>query len=231
MNKRNHVSLLILNWKRPENLTEIITAQADFDCIGEILIFNNNKDNRFEYAHPKVKILNASVDFGLRSRWVLGALARNKHLVFQDDDILLPENVFEEFIKELSLDGERAYSLHGRNPDANGGYSTTEVKHEAEIVLTRAACIDRSVIPLIFYQENRLRRAGFALPALNGEDIFLSYCLTGYFGKKHKILDLPFTELPTPHAISRKPSHTEERTKIIQKCKQLFFQAEQSLKK
>src|ERR1700679_2653873 len=104
------VSLLILNWQRPENLKKILDTQADYENIGEILIFNNNKDINFQYSHPKVKILNSSFDFGLRSRWILAALASIKYLVFQDDDILLPENVFLQFIKEVSSDGDRAYS-------------------------------------------------------------------------------------------------------------------------
>jgi glycosyltransferase involved in cell wall biosynthesis len=223
VNQENRVSLLMLNWQRQENLTRILDAQADYDCINEIIIFNNNTSINFKHVHSKVKILNASFDFGLRSRWVLAALADNKHLVFQDDDILLPENVFEEFIKEILLDGERAYSLHGRNPNDNCEYSMRQVKNEAEMVLTRATCVNKAVIPLILHQENRFHQAGFTLPPLNGEDIFLSYCLTAHFGKRHKILDLPFQELPEPHALWRKSGHLKTRTEVLQKCKRFFF--------
>lgn len=218
------VSLLILNWQRPENLKKILDTQADYENIGEILIFNNNKDINFQYSHPKVKILNSSFDFGLRSRWILAALASSKYLVFQDDDILLPENVFLQFIKEVSSDGDRAYSLHGRTPSQDNKYCVRQVKEEAEIVLTRAACIDKTVIPLILHQEHCFSMAGFTVPIFNGEDIFLSYCLTGYFGKKHKILDLPFIELPAPHAIWKRPGHIEQRTAIVQDCKRFFLE-------
>jgi glycosyltransferase involved in cell wall biosynthesis len=218
------VSLLMLNWQRPENLKIILAAQADYECIGEILIFNNNKDINFQYLHSKVRILNASHDFGLRSRWILAALASNKYLVFQDDDILLPEEVFLQFIREVSLDGNRAYSLHGRTPSHGDKYCASQVKQEAEIILTRAACIDKTVIPLVLHQEYCFSTAGFTVPILNGEDIFLSYCLTGHFGKKHKILDLPFTELPAPHAIWKRPGHIEQRTVIVQECKRFFLE-------
>lgn len=215
-------SLLILNWMRPENLKRILAAQADYDCIGEILVFNNNNKKHFQYQHPKVKLLNSSHDFGLRSRWILAALAVNQCLVFQDDDILLPEIVFDEFIKMISLDRERAYSLHGRNPGPDNVYISTQVEGEADVVLTRATCIHKAAVPLIFTAEQRFLEAGYELPPTNGEDIFLSYCLSGYFGKRHRILTLPHKNLESKYALCDQIDHMAQRTTILRNCKQFF---------
>ncbi len=226
MPTQNHrASLLLLNWRRMDNLKHILDVQAEYECIDEILVFNNNRAVHFEHQHPKIKVLNASADFGLRSRWILAALARNPSLVLQDDDILLPEIVFVEFIKAIVQDGERAYSLHGRDPDSRCEYNSKSIKGEAEIVLTRATCIHKAVVPLIFQQEARLSVAGYALPTLNGEDIFLSYCLTGHFGKRHKILELPSTELPAPHSLWTRSDHFKQRTLILRQCRQFFLPA------
>jgi hypothetical protein len=199
-----------------------LAAQADYDSIDEILIFNNNSRIDFKHQHPKVKVLNSSHDFGLRSRWILAALAHNHCLVFQDDDILLSEIVFDAFLKMISLDSERAYSLHGRNPGPNNEYSYIEVKGEADIILTRATCIHKATIPLILRAEQRFMDAGYALPPLNGEDIFLSYCLTSYFRKRHCILTLPSRNLPSRHALCQRADHLTQRTAILRDCKEFF---------
>ncbi|MGP8238180.1 MAG: hypothetical protein ACLQVW_22605 [Limisphaerales bacterium] len=215
-------SVLLLNWKRPENVVKILDHERNFDSVGEILVFNNNSDVAFEYAGAKVKVLNASCDLGLRTRWILAALAKHEFLIFQDDDMLLQEDVIEEFIRQLSIDPERIYSLHGRNPDEEGRYVCTQAVGEAEIALTRAAAIHKSVVPIILSDESRFQKNGFKLPPANGEDIFLSYCLTAHFGKRHQILDLPYVQLSSQYALNAKASHLVERTKVTRLCQRFF---------
>src|SRR5262249_30255070 len=146
--------------------------------VEEILVFNNNASAPFHYPHPKVKVLNASTAFGLRVRWVLAALAKGQCLIFQDDDILLPESTINAFIEAVGRDKHRVYSLHGRNPGPNDRYNADIADGEVEIILTRAAAIHRTLVPLIFQSEEAFREAGFAIPANNGEDIFLSYSIS-----------------------------------------------------
>jgi hypothetical protein len=215
-------SLLLLNWKRPANLTRILAVEQAYGKVAEILVFNNNASAAFQYPHPKVKVLNASTDFGLRVRWVLAALAEGQCIIFQDDDILLPEPTIGAFIDEVGQDRHRAYSLHGRNPGPNGRYQAAAADGEVEIVLTRAAAIHKTLVPLVLQSEQAFREAGFAIPVNNGEDIFLSYCISACFGRKHKVLRLPFADLPSPHALSSRPEHIEERTRLVRQCK-LFF--------
>jgi hypothetical protein len=216
-------SLLLLNWKRPANLMRIVAAEAAYKNVAEIVVFNNNAAAPFHYPHPKIKVLNASADFGLRVRWILAALAKSECLIFQDDDILLPESTIRAFIDEVGRDGQRVYSLHGRNPRPDGQYDPAVSEGEVEIALTRAAAIHRSLVPLIFQSEEAFRAAGFELPLNNGEDIFLSYCITARFGKKPKVLRLPFADLPSPHALSSRPEHIKERTNLVRQCKRFFF--------
>ena len=217
-------SLLLLNWKRPANLTRILAAEADYPRLAETLVFNNNAAEPFCYMHPKVRVLNASADFGLRSRWVLGALASSECLIFQDDDILLPASTISAFIDEVGRDPQRVYSLHGRNPSPQGTYKAQMAGGEVEIALTRAAAIHRAIIPLIFQSETAFREAGFAIPVDNGEDIFLSYCVFSHFGKRHRVLRLPFVDLPSPHALSSRPEHLRKRTRLVRECKLFFSQ-------
>ncbi|PWU19812.1 MAG: hypothetical protein C5B50_05130 [Verrucomicrobia bacterium] len=215
-------SLLLLNWKRLANVRRILAAQAGYREVAEILVFNNNSSAPFDYSHPKVRFLNASADFGLRARWILAALAKSECLIFQDDDILLPASTVGGFIGAVAADRRRAYSLHGRNPGRNGTYRADLAFGEVEIILTRAAAIHAELVPLIFQAEQAFHAAGFQLPLNNGEDIFLSYCVSARFGKKHKVLRLPFADLPSPHALSNRPEHVKERTRLVRQCKAFF---------
>jgi hypothetical protein len=217
-------SLLLLNWKRPANLTRILAVEAAYATVAEVLVFNNNAAQPFHYTHPKVRVLNASADFGLRSRWVLALLARNPCLVFQDDDILLPASTIAAFIDEVDRDRQRVYSLHGRNPGPKGVYKSAAAFGEVEIALTRAAAIHRMLVPIILESEAAFHEAGFTLPVNNGEDIFLSYCISARFGKKHRVLRLPFADLPSPHALSSRSEHLTERTRLVRECTRFFSQ-------
>lgn len=215
-------SILLLSWKRPKNVATILDCQKNFDCVGELLVLNNNPDIQFEYADPKVKYLNCSQNFGLRMRWILAALAQYEFLIFQDDDLMLCEEAIEQFIQHVAADPERAYGLHGRNPDVTGRYDAKSCTGEVEVILTRAAAVHRSVVPLIFAYEAAFREKGFQLPPLNGEDIFLSYCLSAHFGKRHQVLNLPARELEAPHALNARSGHLAERTEIVRLCKRFF---------
>jgi hypothetical protein len=219
------ISLLITNWRRPENVKRILRAESKIQVIDEILLLNNNPKVRFAFPHPKVKILNSSRDLGPRSRWVLGAFAKNDCLVFQDDDILLNETVFNAFLHEVMVDRERAYSLHGYNPDSIDRYNCREAFGEVEIVLTRATAIHKeSIAPLLdaeydyFYDE-----ADYPdFRAVPLEDLFLSYFLLYHYKKKHRVLRLPFRNLRPRQDLNAR-GYGKLRTKLMRECKTRFF--------
>ena len=219
---REKASVLLLNWKRPANMAKILRSECKLRSVGDILIFNKNPNVRFEFRHRKVKALNASHDFGLRTRWILGALAKFPVLIFQDDDLVLSEKTVRTFIDHVMGDPERIYCLHGRNPDHLSQYNFCDVKGEAQIALTRAAAVHRSVVPIILANEIRFRARGYELPEANGEDIFMSYCLTAHFGKLHRVLGLKYKELDAPHGLSQKATHRDERTHVLRLCQEFF---------
>lgn len=214
------VSVLILSWKRPDNVKQIIQAQSQYSIVDEIIVFNNNREIKLTLSNPKVKLIESSFDFGLRTRWILGLLARNSTLLFQDDDILLPEKTIRILTNAVVDDNERAYSLHGRNPTSDGHYSVRKAFGEVEIVLTRALCLHKKTIPAVIAAEQLFFKS--AHNYTNGEDIFLSYCMNAQYGKKPIAKHLPHTNLPGPDAVSDRPGHVSQRTILVQQCR-LFF--------
>lgn len=217
------ISLLINSWKRPENVMEILDFQSRYDLVGEIIVFNNYKGFALSHDSPKVKIVNTSHDFGLRTRWANMYLARNECVIFQDDDLILEEDGIEKFWKAHNQDSERGYAAWGRNPDEDGVYNMANASGEIEIMLTRACCVNRRILPYLIQSEiNFLSQDDFEYT--NGEDIFLSYCLTSFYGKLNRRLSIPYEKLSSDHAISKRPGHVQERTKMVRRCK-AFFEA------
>lgn len=48
------VSVVIMNWKRPQNVRHIVTQMVMYDEVGEIVIMMCNEDSTFNISHPKV---------------------------------------------------------------------------------------------------------------------------------------------------------------------------------
>tara|TARA_Y100000310_G_scaffold194723_1_gene194724 strand:+ start:491 stop:1216 length:726 start_codon:yes stop_codon:yes gene_type:complete len=217
------ISLLINSWKRPDNIRSIIEAQKDYDLIGEILIFNNNPEINIEYSHHKIKIINSNIDFGLRTRWVNGVLAENDCLVFQDDDLIAKENAFEKMWSHFNDDPERIYCAWGRNASAEGLYSMKNCYGEVEIALTCLACVSKKAVPFVISAERMFfEHNGLDWVYTNGEDIFLSYCVSNLYNKPALQIDLPVHHLPAPHSLHKKSSHKKERTIMVLKCREFF---------
>jgi hypothetical protein len=217
------ISLLINSWRRPENVMEILDTQSQYDLVGEIIVFNNYKKFSLRHDSPKAKIINSAHDFGLRTRWANMYLARNECVIFQDDDLILEEDGIEKFYKSHNQDSGRGYSAWGRNPDDDGNYNMGDARGEIEIMLTRACCVNRRILPYLIQSEIKfLSQKDFEY--VNGEDIFLSYCLTSFYGKLNRRLSIPYKKLSSDHAISDRSGHSQQRTKMVRRCK-AFFEA------
>jgi len=220
------ISLLMLTWRRRNNLRKILWTQSCYDIVDEIIVFNNYRLSTILPLNEKTKVINASHDFGLRSRWAMGILARNRCLVFQDDDILVPEIGFQSLWERWREDPERLYAAYGRNPNSRNEYNFENAIGEVAMVLTRVVCVDQSVlanmlrVEVDFYSNEEMAR-----PVLNGEDILLSYAVTSLYQKRHSVVPLEHEELPPgPHALAirRKKFHLQERTALMRRCQRHF---------
>ena len=77
------ISLLINSWRRPNNIIEIVDKESQYSLVDEIIIFNNYKHFDIKHQSNKVRIINSSYDFGLRTRWVNLYLAKMTVLYFK----------------------------------------------------------------------------------------------------------------------------------------------------
>jgi hypothetical protein len=215
------VSVVILNWKRLENLKRIVDVQTKYRCVSEIIVFNNNPETPVTHDNSKVKIVNSSLNFGVFARWSAGTLATSNTILFQDDDLLLPEITVLRMAQDAARDPKRIYGIVGRNI-VKGQYTPRDVDGVCDIVLTRALVIHRTALPAIILHHRKFMDAGYSLPKNNGEDIFMNLAMRAEYNTKPVALVLPWKELQDNDALSRQPSHIEERTRILRDCEQFF---------
>ena len=220
-------SLVILNWERPANVRRILNTYVAFDAIDDVVVWNNNGAEFFEYSHPKVRCIN-STEFGLNTRWLGCLLARHACVIVHDDDLLCDEATVGRLIAAHYADPQRTYSLHGRNPTATNRYGT-KIDHVAEptecdVHLTRATCINRRLVSRYF---DALADLGIDIDPANGggEDIVISYAIRAATGRRPVVVPGSYEDLVAPHAIAnRYGSQSEARTRIMHACQRWFEQ-------
>jgi hypothetical protein len=142
-------------------------------------------------------------------------------MFFQDDDLILPEITISRMMESLSYDPLRLYGLIGRNV-VKGQYTPRDVDGECDIVLTRAVAFSRMALASVIKHKYDFINAGRKFPDNNGEDIFMSLAVKYEFKKKHVAMCLPWEELDAPEALSMKPTHFEERNRVVFDCENFF---------
>jgi hypothetical protein len=214
-------SIILLNWKREKNMLKILNRESKYDSVAEILVFNNNPDVTLPNDIPKVKVINSVVNFGVYSRFAIANLATSPFMFFQDDDLILPEITLSRMMESLSHDPLRLYGLIGRNV-VKGQYTPRDVDGDCDIVLTRAVAFSRMALAAVIKHKFDFINAGRKFPENNGEDIFMSLAVKHEFKKKHVAMCLPWEELDAPEALSMKPTHFEERNRVVSDCEHFF---------
>lgn len=220
----------MMSWKRQENINYILKKYSKYDCVDEIIVWNNNKLFFVSDLNiQKVKTINSSCDFGLNTRFVGSIVARNRCVIVHDDDLILSENNIIGLIKNFEQDHTKIYSYEGRiyqkgkyDRDGIGRIENVDKPTEVDMVLTRSACFDRlyaieycKLSDIMFYDVDL---------NLNGEDIILSHIVSNHSGNKPLVIPIPdkegYVELPIDETekISIKPNFIEFRNDLIDRC-------------
>jgi len=221
------ISLLINTINRYENLDKILETQSRYNIIDEILVFNNGKQEIKSYN--KVHVIQATYDVGLRSRWILGALAKNDCLFVQDDDLLVPESIFKMLHGHFLFDSSRLYGIFGREIDFTHSYDVNKLIYgEVDLVLTRLACFPKMLIPHILEAEERIIPHRYPeSKAFPHDDILLSFSCLSVFNKKpiaQRYIGIDSVEnLSTEGGqLHTTKAFMDNRKDIIKKCRQVL---------
>lgn len=212
------IAVVILNWKRPGQVLEIIEHLKPDPLVGQIIVMNNSPVP-FLFQEG-VAILHANQDFGLNSRFMAATFARETEILFHDDDVILPRSVMAELHRTLMENPNRLVTTQGGLRPTGSAYRlrATPRPGHVDISLTRACMMRREHLPRVlrcmyaFWRDesDRVRKT------LNGEDIFLSYAMRSIEGPP-RIIELPepYRNLRQEHAICKRPGFQKQRMELM----------------
>lgn len=219
-------SVVILNWKRPQNVLQIIKRMVTFKCVHEILVSNGLKDTAIAYHHAKVKIKNdyeqVNAIFGLDRRFYNALKCQKDNIIIIDDDKLIEESELRKILEVYERNKQRIVGWAGRNvynqQTQQINYRYENVYGEVDIVITQLIVFQRKYAHLFFlckpYVES-IYKTG--VPYGNGEDIFFSFLVNMYTRNKNMaVRGITIHSLPDHDAISSGVDHLAYRNRLCQ---------------
>jgi hypothetical protein len=235
-------SVVILNWKRPNNIKIILDNMVKFNRIQEIIISNGLKETAVTYIHDKVKIHddydNVNQIYGLDRRFTNVLKCDCDHVVLLDDDKNIDESEMVKLLTEYEKDTSRVVGFHGRNVIYNEtgdiSYLPIDCYGNVDILITQLIVFQKKYANLFFLCKpivEHIYKTG--VPYGNGEDIFLSFIVSLYTGKKNFAARVRVGSLQCEHAISHSSVHLSYRNTLcnfLYKNKPIFLYILQNIK-
>jgi len=222
------ISLVMLSWNRVENVINNVSKYSAYKLIDEIIVFNNNnKFNLHCIENSKVILIQSSKNMGFYPRFAAAGLAKNKCIMYCDDDLFIPEETVNKLYELWSESPELCHGTQGRF--VVNDYNMKEVFGEVQIVLTRCILVSR-INCLSAFKFTIDFDDFYSEPKGNGEDIILSFISMSKSGKLNRSYDLPFYDYIDTNDVDGLPiatcrrwkQHEEHRTKIVKRCKYLL---------
>ena len=172
------VTVILLNFRRPDNVKKIIESMGTYTNVGEIIVVSNNPNSTFTYSHPKVIVLDMlAYELGVAVRFKACLLATNWHILIADDDLIITKAGLDNLLKAMHQHPLSIVWFFGRDYNhSNPVYSWDETgPGHHSIALTRALLLDICACRA-FWEASHLMQdlAHAAAVTWNGEDIYMS---------------------------------------------------------
>lgn len=215
-------TVILLNWKRPNNVITIVNGLQQYSFIEEIIVSNGHPKNQLLFKHlNKVKCYNDSKlnsIYGLDLRFLRGLNAKTNKLIILDDDLLIDCNNLTKLVTVYENNPTRIVGFEGRNMDGDGHYYKAPKNSTiCDIVLTRLLVCDKELCNLFFKCKpivENLYKEG--VPYGNGEDILFSFIAKLFYKiNNHTLLPtLYVNELSNQYSINSGKQHISYRKSL-----------------
>jgi len=202
----NHVTAILLSWKRPQNMPRIVDELKRSPRVSEIVLWNNDPEKNLQFSG--VKVINSPRNYHCLARYCMVPLAENNEILFQDDDLVIRPEQLETIHAAYTRDPSRIYGVAGRNI-VNGLYSADVVHGECDIVLGQAMLFHRSLLHFA------LRPLGCIPADVTEDDIIFSLACN----RQHFAVDVSPLETPGWNddvALWKVPGHFERRQRAVE---------------
>ena len=113
----NKLSVLILSYKRPHNLSKSIPQLLKFEEVDEIIVLHGSKEFKKEYNHPKVKNIddwNDNDEIYTLRKFKNSSLCKNDMVLLLDDDLYPSKDLLNNMIKDFNNDKNNIYGPYKR---------------------------------------------------------------------------------------------------------------------
>lgn len=207
---------VILNWKRPDNVRRILASWRASGLVSQAIVWSNRGTVKDGWA----TIIQANRDCGLYSRFAAALFANNPCVLWQDDDLLLPQQTLSRLNIEWLTRTELVHGIFGRRPSPDGSYNGTNA-HGDVSVLCRVYMAHRRHAQHFFRYADQwaTQQLDGAPEGLPHDDILFCYgAMHTNHGARNRAWKLPVEELPAPHAIHARngwAAHVAYRTRLM----------------
>jgi len=233
------ITLLLLSWKRVENILKIIDKEFDGELISEVIVWNNNPNEELRNRLPEgIRLIQVNEDFGIRTRFAMGLFANNDCILYHDDDTHIPNLTIKNMFNEWSLDEDIMIGLVGGNPfegecsrcissgneDSHDRHYYNKVREgKAHLLLGHGVMLHRKHCCGFFIEERNLPAPPNASPFDSHDDIVISYYVMSKSHKANEIINSRFEWLGDGGvALSDRDTHYEQRRVMMENCQTYF---------
>lgn len=193
---KQKASVILMNFNRPYNIREssLMRTLLEHPSVDEVLLLHGNPKTAFEYVHPKVVNIDATVsndEMGLSLRFYYCQLAKNDWIIHVDDDMEFYPSTIDKLLLEFNKNTKRIVGRYGRDLRIGNffnGYSSKSTHKSSEVILTKLMVMERDLCGSFFEHaylvwDDLILSSGEG-PLWNGEDIFMSLVANHVYGNK-----------------------------------------------
>ena len=224
------ITVVILNYKRPDNIRKYIIPNLLHNyLVKNIILSHALPETYFEdfSNYPQIlhlKHFDENKEFGVFCRFLAAKLAKTNCIIFHDDDFLFCNNSIKSCFTYWKENKNLIYGFRGRDIKIDKYIGLDSQQEDVPVVLTQFAMTSKYLIKFVLNNYKKIDPfVRDCIPIWNGEDIFLSLCAILNSKKLNKIFKLNFINLPeNNYSIHKNIGHYEHRTFIVKKIFEVF---------
>ena len=202
--------LVILNYKRPDNVKKIVFSLKKI--FPKITIINNNPEYSLPYYGNGVDVINNQRNFFCMERWIRCFEYPEEFKLIIDDDILpspqLIKNMLKSNLPITGVYGKRGVSFATSYNELEDAWSVGNV----DFLVGSIILVKQSVLNEI---QTNLEKMGYPE---RGDDIIVSYLIKRTFQTSLKLTQGQFMFLPEGDVgLNKSKEHFTKRWNVIKK--------------
>ena len=219
------ITVFLVNYRRQQNLKQIVSSIRANKYVEEIVIFNNDPDVKVRIEG--VTVINSGKNWRCWVKYIFTQLIKTKWVLIIDDDISLEQNTVEWFLENAKRDEEGIYGFFGMNLN-KGSYSkgdrvdTKNVREltKVDVLLGRIIFCKTSKLAMASYHRSRIPDYQSKEYLFNeSEDIVLSMANTKEGHNNYVIVspkDMGYVNLSEGEgSLSRRGIHMRNRDSAV----------------